>query len=121
MESIDPEILDLVKAITTIETFDALKKDLDEFYDELSTESEELIESPNSNSPEILVKRKEIAEQINEILEIQDELKPLMLKNELSKSILQSASEENMEKARILINSIHTEINTALNSDPTLN
>lgn len=120
LEEQDPETIDLIRALLKEKVFKKIHKDLETKLDELTEKSEELIESPNSEDPDVKEKRKKIADQINEMLEKQEEFKPLINEIMESKFVIDSSSKEEIKKAEGIIAELKIEIDS-LESDRRLN
>lgn len=116
----DEKIIILTKALLREEVFKKIHKDLENKFDELTNKSYELIESPDSNKPEVKEERRRIADQINKIMEKQEEFKPLIDSVKESEFIIDSSSREDIKKAESLIAEITLEIDS-LGSDSELN
>lgn len=87
----------------------SILKMLDEEFDKLSTESDKLIESPEANQPEVMAKRKEIAKDINEILdfkiEFEESFDQLMFEAEM-RSIPKDVREQAENLAETILDNI---------------
>lgn len=82
--------------------------------------SEKLIESPNSESPEIREQRERVKNALNEIMDLQEEMKPLVNKAQESEFVIDSASKEEKERADRIIAELNIELASA-NADTKLN
>ena len=113
------EVSNAVQALLNKQFFQNLNTKLNAQFDELTEESEQLIESPDANTSEVQARRKELAEKINTILEIQHKIGGTALKK--ADTILQSTSREAFERARIVIQSFAKDLRNITDIDPTNN
>ena len=121
LSGLDKETFKLVRAILNKKQLKEINTELNDKYNELSEQSEKLIESENSNSPEIRKKRAEIAKELNQILETQEELEPLLINLEESEIIISMASQEEKDKAEKISDNLLNNLDSVIKPKTNLN
>jgi DNA repair exonuclease SbcCD ATPase subunit len=110
LSELDPDLVKLIRATLKEKVYKKVYKDLENKYDELSEKSEELIESPNSETPEIRKEREEIKDKLNEIMNLQESMQPLIDEIERSEFIIDKASKEDFKEAESVIAELDLEL-----------
>jgi ABC-type transporter Mla subunit MlaD len=98
-----------------------MNSDLNEKYDNLSERSEELIDSVNADKPEIREERKEIANEINKIMEAQQELEKILINHEDLESVIKMADKEKLDRAEEIANKLLEDLNNTIKPRTDLN
>jgi len=106
--------LKLVKALLSHKQLKKMNSDLNEKYDNLSERSEELIDSVNADKPEIREERKEIANEINKIMEAQQELEKILINHEDLESVIKMADKEKLDRAEEIANKLLEDLNNTI-------
>jgi|GEM_PF-6414221 ABC-type transporter Mla subunit MlaD len=113
--------LKLVKALLSHKQLKKMNSDLNEKYDNLSERSEELIDSVNADKPEIREERKEIANEINKIMEAQQELEKILINHEDLESVIKMADKEKLDRAEEIANKLLEDLNNTIKPRTDLN
>ena len=116
-----PEKIELVKAILNKKYLKDIYVVLENKYEELSELSEKLIDSTNSESPEVRKKRKIVADELNQIMEQQEKMNPFILQIDSYEEIISLASKEKIDEAQKLVSSMYENIDIVLNPRTDLN
>ena len=116
-----PHIQQLIKAITSTTQWKEANREVGNQIDVLTAESEALIDMPNSDSPEIKAKRKVVADNINYLLEMQEEINAQMMDIELAEMMIRNASEADVEKAEGLVREMIKDAHSVSRSPSGLN
>jgi hypothetical protein len=88
---------------------------------ELMDKSDELIESPNSNSPEIMAQRKKVKEEIDIVMKMQDELRPHLAGIDYMSEIISMSTPEKISQAKKFIEETQKESDFMFNPNQGLN
>jgi|APGre2960657423_1045063.scaffolds.fasta_scaffold01011_4 uncharacterized coiled-coil DUF342 family protein len=99
----EPHIQELIKSVASIQRFSNEYNLINKRIDELMEESEKLIESIEAYEPEIIIRRKELKDEINDLLDEQDKLKSFMVEVEEAKILVHSAPPEDLAKAEEIL------------------
>jgi hypothetical protein len=110
LSELDPDLVKLIRATLKEKVYKKVYKDLENKYDELSEKSEELIESPNSETPEIRKEREEIKDKLNEIMNLQESMGPIIDEIERSGFIIDNSSSEDIKEAESVIAELDLEL-----------
>ena len=103
MDEQEPEIKKLVIALMSTAQWKDASRALNDQIDILSTESEKLIDLPDANSPEIKARRKTVADKINELLDIQQQINSQIRSVKDAEADIDSASEEDLRSAQEVV------------------
>ncbi len=109
LENCDPELVPIVQAMINLKQLNSLSRELNERLNELSAQSEALIESPNANDPEVKAERKELADRINVILSAQLEFDKNYVDIASAEALIRSLPPQQLAKAEEITASILSE------------
>lgn len=104
-----PDVVKIANAIMSKDFFQNLNRELGDKLSILMDKSEELIDSPNSNTPEVMAQRKEVAAEIDRVMEMQDEIRPMLIGIDYSESIIYSSDPNSVKEAKDLIEKMKKE------------
>jgi len=117
----EPEIVILAGVMLKISKAKEIIKLFNETLNRLMDESEKLIDSPESNTPETKIKRKYIADQINILLEDQQNFEKDIGEIVGDENLLSMSSKEDISKAEAIVDAIMVEVKESLNPVSGLN
>jgi oligoendopeptidase F len=118
---LDSETMNLIKAIMTKDVLQRTNRQLGDKLSELMDKSDELIESPNSNSPEIMAQRKKVKEEIDIVMKMQDELRPHLAGIDYMSEIISMSTPEKISQAKKFIEETQKESDFMFNPNQGLN
>lgn len=117
----EPEIKKLIIALMSTGQWKDANRALNHQIDILSTESEALIDLPDANSPEIKVRRKIVADKINELLDVQQQINSQIKSVEAAEADINSASGEDLRSAQEVVDEIFKNAHSVSQSPSGLN
>lgn len=115
------EVGEIAKAILRKDFLQRVNRYLGDKLSELMDRSDELIESENANSPEVKELRKVIAEEINQVMDMQDDLRPQLIGIDESNNLIYSSDPEKVKEAQELINLMTKEFDFLMRPNQGLN
>lgn len=95
----EPHIQSLIKAIATTQQLKHANDTINKRIEALMAESEQLIDSPEANSPEVLARRKVIKDEMNSLLDAQDEMRGVMMEVEAAEIMIHNTPPEDLARA----------------------
>lgn len=117
----DPKVSSVVQAILNKKVLQDLNKTLGNKLSELIDKSDELIESPDAELPELKKLRKLIAKETEEVLKMQEELRPSLVGIDQMNNLIYSADSETLNEANELIDKMMKEVDFLINPNKGLN
>lgn len=101
-----PVVANVARAILNKSFLQDVNRHLGDRLSDLMDKSDELIESTNSNSLEIKEMRKMVADEMSEVLKMQDEIRPLLGNIDRSNALIYSSDPKVVKEAEELIEKI---------------
>jgi len=99
----DEQTRALVVAIVSTQQLRDTNRTIDDRINALMAESEQLIESPDANTPEVLAQRQELKEETNKLLDTQMQMKPHFMEMEAAEIVIQTARPEARDRAEKVV------------------
>lgn len=105
----DPNVVNIANAMMSKDFFQSLNRELGDKLSDLMDKSEELIDSPDANTPEVVAQRKEVAAEIDKVMEMQDEIRPMLASIDYSEALIHSSDPNSVKEAKDLIEKMKKE------------